>query len=76
VSDELNGRWTEYRGALYIVEGVARHTTTSEEFVVFRNIMQTTLLWLCPKTEFLGTVVDDEGRTVQRFVPYRLKSEG
>lgn len=71
MSDDLKGRWIHYKGGWYIVEGVAKHSETLEEMVVYRNLHDTTKLWVRPKEMFLGTVTPEGATTpVQRFTRY------
>ena len=57
------GRYRHYKGNEYTVLGVARHSETLEEFVVYR---QDHGLWVRPAAMFAETVVVD-GKTVPRF---------
>ena len=60
------GRYRHYKGKEYIVIGVARHSETGEELVVYRPDYGERELWVRPKTMFQETVELD-GRTVPRF---------
>lgn len=60
------GRYRHYKGQDYIVLGVARHSETEEEFVVYRPDYGDRGWWVRPKTMFLETV-EVEGREVPRF---------
>ena len=60
------GRYRHYKGKEYEVIGVARHSETEEEFVVYRTLYGNFDLWIRPKSMFLETVtVNDE--QVPRF---------
>lgn len=59
------GRYQHYKGNFYQVVGIARHSETMEELVVYRALYDGTL-WIRPRGMFLETVVV-EGRTVPRF---------
>jgi hypothetical protein len=50
------GRYRHYKGKIYIVLGVARHSETGEELVVYRQDYGAHELWVRPKQMFLGTV--------------------
>jgi hypothetical protein len=58
------GMYRHFKGGLYEVLGVARHSETEEELVVYRNNRGD--LWVRPKAMFEETVVHD-GREVPRF---------
>ena len=60
------GRYRHYKGNEYIVLGVARHSETDEELVVYRPDYGEQGLWVRPKEMFLETVEVD-GKQVPRF---------
>jgi hypothetical protein len=60
------GRYRHYKGKEYTVIGVALHSETHEEFVVYRQEYADHGLWVRPKQMFLETV-EVEGRAVPRF---------
>lgn len=66
MSKVTTGRYRHYKGKEYRVIGVARHSETEEEFVVYRQCDGDFGLWVRPKDMFMGTVEVD-GRTVPRF---------
>ena len=61
------GRYRHYKGKDYLVIGVARHSETDEELVVYRTDYGDRSLWVRPKRMFLETV-EVGGRTVPRFL--------
>lgn len=60
------GRYRHYRGNQYEVIGVARHSETLEEFVVYRALYGDHGLWIRPRAMFVETVEVD-GRRISRF---------
>lgn len=66
MSDIPAGRYRHYKGKEYSVLGVARHSETEEEFVVYRQEYGERGLWVRPKQMFLESV-EVNGQTVQRF---------
>jgi hypothetical protein len=60
------GRYRHYKGKEYTVLGVARHSETEEELVVYRQEYGDRSLWVRPKAMFLETV-DVDGQPVPRF---------
>lgn len=60
------GRYQHYKGNDYVVLGVARHSETEEELVVYRQDYGDRSWWVRPKATFLETVELD-GRRVERF---------
>lgn len=65
------GVYRHYKGNLYEVIGVARHSETEEPLVVYRALYGSFGLWVRPAQMFAETVVD-EGQTVLRFTCIQL----
>lgn len=67
------GKYKHYKGNSYEVIGVARHSETLEELVVYRALYKHKVygdnsLWVRPKTMFLENVIVN-GKEVPRFAP-------
>lgn len=60
------GKYRHFKGGEYEVIGLARHSETQEEFVVYRPLYTDSGLWVRPKAMFLESVIID-GREVPRF---------
>ena len=60
------GRYRHYKGNEYTVLGVARHSETLEELVVYRPEYGERGLWVRPKAMFIENVTVN-GETVPRF---------
>lgn len=60
------GQYRHYKGNLYEVIGVAKHSETEEEFVVYRALYGNQKLWIRPKEMFAETVIL-HNREVYRF---------
>lgn len=60
------GRYRHYKGNEYTVLGVARHSETLEELVVYRQEYGDRGLWVRPAAMFAESVMVD-GRLVARF---------
>lgn len=64
------GKWQHYKGKTYEVLGVARHSETLEELVVYKALYDGKFgkdsLWVRPKKMFLGNVIVN-GKKVPRF---------
>jgi hypothetical protein len=58
------GKYRHFKGGLYEVLGISRHSETEEELVVYRTSQGD--LWVRPRAMFLETVTHD-GREVPRF---------
>ena len=66
MADITPGRYRHYKGHDYTVLGVARHSETLEELVVYRQEYGDRGLWVRPAVIFAETVEID-GRLVPRF---------
>lgn len=67
------GKYQHFKGNFYEVIGVARHSETLEELVVYRalyihKIYGDNSLWVRPKAMFLEKVIVD-GKEIPRFAP-------
>lgn len=60
------GRYRHYKNKEYTVLGVARHSETQEELVVYRQEYGDFSLWVRPKSMFLESVEID-GQLIPRF---------
>lgn len=60
------GIWRHFKGKLYEVIGVCRHSETLEEMVVYRALYGDGGLWVRPASMWLETVERD-GEIFQRF---------
>lgn len=65
------GKYQHYKGGEYKVIGIAKHSETMEELVVYRNLYNHPVsgknkLWARPKKMFLENVKID-GKTIPRF---------
>jgi hypothetical protein len=61
------GRYRHYKGNDYQVLGIARHSETEEELVVYRCLYGDFSLWVRPLAMFTESVTID-GRSVPRFI--------
>jgi hypothetical protein len=65
------GKYQHYKGKFYEVIGVARHSETLEEMVVYRALYNSkefgkNALWVRPKKMFLEKIMVD-GKKMPRF---------
>jgi hypothetical protein len=60
------GKYRHYKGNDYEVIGVARHSETSEELVVYRPLYGERGLWVRPLTMF-NEMVELNGQQIPRF---------
>ena len=64
------GLYKHYKGNIYEVLGVAKHSETLEEYVVYKATYQNEgeNLWIRPKTMFLEKIIVN-GKPIARFEP-------
>ena len=74
VPSVLPGRYRHYKGNEYSVLGVARHSETLEELVVYRQEYGEHGFWVRPKQMF-SEIVKVDGQDVARFQPVASKPE-
>lgn len=60
------GRYRHFKGKEYEVLGIARHSETQEELVVYRALYGDFSLWVRPVSMWNETVERD-GKTFRRF---------
>lgn len=60
------GLYEHYKGMRYKVMGVARHSETLEEYVVYQALYGAHDLWIRPLKMFFETITVD-GKPVPRF---------
>ncbi len=60
------GIYEHYKGQYYQVLGIARHTETSEELVVYQALYGDRLLWVRPVSLFNQTILQN-AEEVPRF---------
>jgi len=60
------GKYRHFKGGEYEVLGVAKHSETQGEMVVYRALYGNNELWVRPKEMFVDTVERD-GKVLQRF---------
>ena len=66
------GKYRHFKGGEYQVLGVARHSETGEELVVYRALYGEGGLWVRPAAMWCETV-DRDGYRGPRFVPLKVQ---
>ncbi len=60
------GKYRHYKGKDYQVLGLARHSETKEQLVVYKTLYGDYSLWVRPLAMFDETLMID-GKTIKRF---------
>jgi len=66
MTDLKKGKYQHYKGPLYEVLDVARHSETEEEMVVYKTLYGDFSLWVRPLKMFMEEV-EYEGKKLKRF---------
>ena len=66
MTELLPGSYRHYKGNDYKVMGVAKHSETGEDLVVYRPLYGESGLWVRPLSMFIEQV-DVDGTSVPRF---------
>jgi len=66
MNDDSTGVYQHFKGNEYEVLGIAKHSETLEEFVVYRALYGEGDLWVRPKDMFFGEK-EVGGKMVPRF---------
>jgi hypothetical protein len=61
------GLYKHYKGNRYQVLGIARHSETLEELVVYQALYGDKGLWIRPLAMFCETIKTNEGNEIPRF---------
>ena len=60
------GRYRHFKGKYYEVIGIAKHSETEEEMVVYRQLYGEHGLWVRPASMW-EEIIERDGKTYQRF---------
>ncbi len=68
---QLKRIYRHFKGDFYLVEDVAKHSETGEDYVVYRKLYEDGGLWIRPKSMFLEEV--DRKKYPQAEQKYRFE---
>lgn len=70
---QIHRIYRHFKGDYYLVEGMARHSETDEELVLYRKLYEDGSLWARPKDMFLAEVDRDKYPDVQQRYRFELQ---
>jgi hypothetical protein len=65
--------YRHFKGDYYLVEDVARHSETGEEYVIYRKLYGDGSLWIRPKAMFLSPVDKEKYPDCQQTYRFQLQ---
>jgi hypothetical protein len=67
MTQNILGKYRHYKGKEYEVIGMAKHSETLEEYVIYRACYGNKETWIRPQDMFFEIIFDAEGKKHPRF---------
>ena len=71
---KIKGIYKHFKGNYYLVEDIAFHSETKEEYIVYRSLYDDTKLWIRPKDMFLSKVDHKKYPNIKQEYRFELQN--
>ena len=69
---KVHGIYRHFKNRFYIVEGVAKHSETQEDYVIYRKLYGDNAMWIREKSMFLSEVDHEKYPDVKQKFRFEL----
>ncbi len=70
---KIKGVYRHFKGDYYLVEDIATHSETKEEYIVYRKLYDDNSLWIRPLEMFLSEVDHEKYPNVKQKYRFELQ---